>query len=92
MGHRVYFYLYLQGQKLISEAVNDVVRGIDLGDNEPSESDTDSLSTPTNSPSHRPMAGNACYIDIKKRIRHVILNSTCTLFLFAYIHMSYILK
>jgi hypothetical protein len=59
MGHYVYIYLYLQGQKLISEAVNDVVRGIDLGDNEPSESDTDSLSTPTNSPSHRPMTGNA---------------------------------
>lgn len=60
MDHCVYFYLYLQGQKLISEAVNDDVRGIDLADNEPSESDTDSLSTPTNSPSHRPMAGNAC--------------------------------
>jgi hypothetical protein len=55
-GHCI--YLCLQGQKLINEAVNDVVQGMDLGDNEPSESDTDSLSTPTNSPSHRPMTGN----------------------------------
>jgi hypothetical protein len=51
-------YLYLQGQKLVSEAVNDAVLGIDLGDNEPSESDTDSMSTPTSSPSHQPGPGN----------------------------------
>ncbi|XP_023725676.1 uncharacterized protein LOC111867727 isoform X2 [Cryptotermes secundus] len=57
LKHSDSLLLLTQGQKLISEAVNDVVRGIDLGDNEPSESDTDSLSTPTNSPSHRPMAG-----------------------------------
>jgi hypothetical protein len=51
-------YLYLQGQKLVSEAVNDAVLGLDLGDNEPSESDTDSMSTPTSSPSHQPGSGN----------------------------------
>lgn len=50
--------LYLQGQKLVSEAMNDAVLGIDLGDNEPSESDTDSMSTPTSSPSHRSGTGN----------------------------------
>ena len=47
----------MQGQKLINDAVNDVVRSIDMGENEPSESDTDSMSTPTNSPSHRSAAG-----------------------------------
>lgn len=51
-------YLYLQGQKLLSETVNDAVLDLDLGDNEPSESDTDSMSTPTSSPSHRPGSGN----------------------------------
>ncbi|XP_021925317.1 uncharacterized protein LOC110832537 isoform X2 [Zootermopsis nevadensis] len=54
LKHSDSLLLLTQGQKLISEAVNDAVRGIDLGDNEPSESDTDSVSTPTNSPSHRP--------------------------------------
>ncbi|XP_069677377.1 uncharacterized protein [Periplaneta americana] len=57
LKHSDSLLLLTQGQKLISEAVNDAVRGIDLGDNEPSESDTDSMSTPTNSPSHRPATG-----------------------------------
>lgn len=57
-GSLHYIYLYLQGQKLVNEAVNDAVLGMDLGDNEPSESDTDSMSTPTSSPSHRPGSGN----------------------------------
>ncbi|KAJ9585424.1 hypothetical protein L9F63_002771, partial [Diploptera punctata] len=57
LKHSDSLLLLTQGQKLINDAVNDAVRGIDLGENEPSESDTDSMSTPTNSPSHRPTAG-----------------------------------
>jgi hypothetical protein len=43
--------------------MSDVVRNLDIsGDTEPSESDTDSLSTPTSSPSHRPAReGSACF-------------------------------
>ncbi|XP_049847284.1 uncharacterized protein LOC126299428 isoform X1 [Schistocerca gregaria] len=57
LKHSDSLLLLAQGQKLISDEVNDAVRNIDLGDNEPSESDTDSMSTPTNSPSHRPLSG-----------------------------------
>ncbi|XP_066998729.2 uncharacterized protein [Anabrus simplex] len=57
LKHSDSLLLLTQGQKLLPDEVNDVVRNIDLGDNEPSESDTDSMSTPTNSPSHRAIPG-----------------------------------
>lgn len=44
--------LSFQGQKLDEQDLSAAIAHIDLGE-EPSESDTDSLSTPTESPSHR---------------------------------------
>ncbi|KAK7869046.1 hypothetical protein R5R35_002991 [Gryllus longicercus] len=57
LKHSDSLLLLTQGQKLLPEEVTAAVQNIDLGDNEPSESDTDSMSTPTNSPSHRPVPG-----------------------------------
>ncbi|XP_063233819.1 uncharacterized protein LOC134537383 isoform X2 [Bacillus rossius redtenbacheri] len=57
LKHSDSLLLLTQGQKLLTDAVNEVVSCIDLGETEPSESDTDSMSTPTNSPSHRASSG-----------------------------------
>nr|CAD7394722.1 unnamed protein product [Timema cristinae] len=57
LKHSDSLLLLTQGQKLLTDAVNEAVSNIDLGETEPSESDTDSMSTPTNSPSHRSCLG-----------------------------------
>lgn len=44
-----------QGQKQLSEGLTDAVQSLDLGE---TESDTDSISTPSSSPSHHNHPGN----------------------------------
>ena len=61
---QISIYVYIttnilaQGQKQLSEGLTDAVQSLDLGE---TESDTDSISTPSSSPSHRNHPGNPLF-------------------------------